>query len=122
MGAIAFTKDPQEGWVVAGWAFRQILDDTASWHPSDSELAEEFDKAKAISGLMVHSLPPEFAARVASALRETAAGVLSGSIRSGIADKPYGDDRTTEQYREALRQLIETIPSPDARGGRLARP
>lgn len=111
MGAIAFSTKPEESWVVAGWAFRQILDDTASQHPEDSEMAKKFEEANAISGLMVYMLRPDFAARITSAIREVATGILSGTIQSGIVDQPYGDERTVQEYRKGLQQLLEVIPS-----------
>jgi hypothetical protein len=46
MGAIAFLKKPEESWVVAGWALRQILDDTASQSREDSEIATEFERPR----------------------------------------------------------------------------
>jgi hypothetical protein len=50
MGAIAFSRKPEESWVVAGWAFRQALDDVASHHREDAEITKEFEEAKALSG------------------------------------------------------------------------
>jgi hypothetical protein len=111
MGAIAFSEKPEESWVVAGWAFRQVLDDVASRHPEDSEMAKEFEEAKAISGLIVYKLQPGFAARLTSAIREVATGVLSGTIQSGIVDQPYSDEGTVQEYRKGLQQLLESIPS-----------
>jgi hypothetical protein len=111
MGAIAFSRKTEQSWVVAGWALRQILDDVASQYPQDSEIAMEFEGAKAIDGLMVYLLRPALAATVTNAMRELATGILSGAIRSGISDQPYGDERTVLQYRKALQQLLEAIPS-----------
>jgi hypothetical protein len=113
MGAIAFSKRPEHSVVYAGWVLRQVMDDTASQHPEDSEMAEEFESAKAIDGLMVYLLRPELAARITAAIRETATGILSGSVRSGVAEKHYGDERTIAQYRQALQGILEVIP----RGG-----
>ena len=111
MGAIAFSEEPKETWVVAGWAFRQVLDDTASQHPDDSELAKEFEKAKAISGLIVYILEHDVATRVTNSIRDVVRGILSRNIRSGIVGKPYGDEKTVEEYRKGLQQLLEAIPS-----------
>jgi len=111
MGAIAFSTKPEESWVVAGWAFRQILDDIAAKHPDDSEIARTFEEAKALSGLMVYRLHPDLAARVTTAIREVTAGILSGTIQSGIVNQTYGDERTAQEYRKGLQQLLETIPS-----------
>jgi hypothetical protein len=110
MGAIAFSSGPEHSWAMAGWVLRQVLDDTASQHPDDSEMTTEFGAAKAIDGLMVYLLPPQLAARVTKAIRDVAVGILSGNIRSGIVDQPYGDKRTVLQYREALQALLKAIP------------
>jgi hypothetical protein len=109
MGAIAFSTKPEESWVVAGWAFRQVLDDTVSEYPNDSEMARAFEEAKAISGLIVYKLQPDLATRVTSAIRAVAMGVLSESIRSGIIDQPYGEERTVVEYRKGLEQLLQVI-------------
>lgn len=118
MGAIAFSTKPEESWVVAGWAFRQILDDIAAQHPDDSEITRKFEEAKALSGLMVYRLRPDLAAKVTSAIKNVVAGILSGKIRSGIVDQQYGDERTVQEYRKGLQQLLETIPgAPSERAG-----
>jgi hypothetical protein len=110
MGTIAFSTRPEECWAVAGWAIRQILDDVASQYPQDSEMAKEFEEAKAIDGLMVYLLRPDLAARVTNAIKEVATAILSGTIRSGIVDQTYGGERTVAQYREALGELVKAIP------------
>ncbi len=120
MGSIAFSKKTEESWTVAGWAIRQILDDVGSQYSEDAEMLEEFEAAKAIDGFMIYLLRPELAARVTRAIQEVANGILSGTIRSGIVDKPYGDERTVEQYRGGLQQLLESIP-PAARVNRVPR-
>ena len=116
MAVIGFSDKPEEIWCVAGWAFRQVLDDVISQYPDDSELADEFARSKTYSGLSIDLLEPEFAARVTRAIREVANGILSGAIRSGIHDQPYGDARTVEQYREVLQQLLEAIPTAWIKG------
>jgi hypothetical protein len=110
MAVIGFSERPEEQWVVAAWAFRQVLDDTMSQHPEDSGLADKFAQSKTHGGLVVHLLDPELAARITSAIRQVVTGILSGTIRSGILDQPYGNARTVEQYRQALRELQESIP------------
>lgn len=110
MGAIAFSEQPEHSWVVAGWALRQILDDTTLQHSEDFEMATQFDQAKDTDGLMVYLLPRDLAARVTSAIRKTATGILSGTVPSGVAKQHHGDERTVAQYREALRELLEALP------------
>ncbi len=110
MAVIGFSDKPEEIWCVAGWAFRQVLDDVISQYPEDSEMANKFFLSKTQSGLHIDSMEPELAAKVTSAIRQVAIGILSGTIRSGIHNQPYGDTRTVEQYREGLQQLLEAIP------------
>src|SRR5262245_8396525 len=107
---IAFSDDPQQVWLVAGWAFRQVRDDVLSRYPQDSEMAQAFAKGEAINGLLVDKLEPDLAARITRAIRRVVTDILSGAIRSGIHDQPYGDSYTVEQYCEGLRELLRTIP------------
>jgi hypothetical protein len=79
-----------------------------------AEIDDAFDRAEAYSGLSLDLLEPELAARVTDAIRRVTAGILSGEIRSGIYDQPYGYALTVEQYRESLKLLLETIPSDGA--------
>jgi hypothetical protein len=110
-GVISFSDKPDEIWgVVAGWAFRQVLDDVIFQYPEDSEMAHEFDKASNIGGLIFKLLEPELGARIANAIWEVATGILSGTIRSGIHDQPYGDAGKVEQYRKVLQELLDTFP------------
>lgn len=113
MAVIGFSDKPEEIWCVAGWAFRQVLDDVISQHPKDAEMADEFFHSKTYSGLSVDQLKPELAARVTNAIRQVATGILSRKIKSGITDQPYGDAMTVEQYREGLQKLLEVIPHSD---------
>jgi hypothetical protein len=116
MAVISFSENkPEETWCVAGWAFRQVLDDIISQHPSDLKMAEKFDQSKTHGGLIIYLLEPEFAARITNAIRHVATGILSGAIPSGIVNQPYGDAKTIEQYREGLQQLLEAIPYPEYR-------
>jgi hypothetical protein len=111
-GVISFSDKNEEVWgVVAGWAFRQVLDDVVSHYPEDSEMTDAFTKAEAIGDLQIYSLEPELAARVARAVWQVVTDILSGAIRSGIHDQPYGDARRVEQYREVLQELLKTFPS-----------
>ena len=112
MAVISFTEDePERTWCVAGWAFRQVLDDVISQYPEDSEMADKFDQSKTHSGLILYRLKPEFAARIASAIRQVTTGILTGEIRSGILDQPYGDAPTVEEYRKGLQELLDAFPS-----------
>ena len=110
MGVISFSDRPEEIWHVAGWAFRQVLDDIASQYPTDTELINQFERSNAIDGLIIELLEPSLAQRVVTGIIDVANGILDGSIRSGILDQPYGDEITVNQYLGALQDLLNTIP------------
>lgn len=70
MAVISISDQPEDIWKVAGWAFRQVLDDVVTHYPEDVEMAEKFEQSKALSGLHLDLLHPEFAARIAKAILE----------------------------------------------------
>lgn len=121
MAVISMSDDenhPTDTWKVAGWAFRQVLDDVVAHYPADVEMAEKFEESKTYGGLILRLLPKEFAARIAEAIFEVTTGILSGTVRSGIVDQPYGDEHTIEQYREGLKELADIAQrSVQARSG-----
>lgn len=105
MGVIR-TSDTREGtWAVAGWAFRQLLDDVCHQYPDDIELRKKFEQAKLHSGLILYLLEPSFADRITNAISNVVDELLAGRIRSGIGEQPYGDAPTIAQYLESLRGL-----------------
>lgn len=110
MAVIGFSDRPEEIWCVAGWVFRQVLEDVVS-QCEDPEMADAFTHAETQSGLHIDLLEPELGVRVTNAIRNVVRGILSGAIRSGIHDQPYGDATTIEQYRKALQELLTSFPS-----------
>lgn len=105
-GVISFSDTAERTWLVAGWAFRQILADVGRQHANDKELIEALELAEIHSGLMLDSLEPSLAVRVETALRNVVDEILSGTIPSGITEQPYGNQATVEQYLEALKDLM----------------
>jgi hypothetical protein len=109
MAVISFSEQPNEIWCVAGWAFRQLLDDVMSQYPENKEMAAKFEESKTYGGLVLYLLKPEMAENFAAAIRKVAEGILSGAISSGLINQTYGDAETVAQYRSALKELLETI-------------
>src|SRR5215469_1983079 len=108
MANIGWHKKPG-GWVVAGWAFRQLLEDVRSQCPADAEVISELELARDLKYLFIDGFSPDLAKRLANAIRDTAAGILSGAIRSGLLDQPYGDANAIAEYRSALPELIAVV-------------
>ena len=111
MGVISISNSPEKVWQVAGWAFRQVLDDVLLCYPEDVELAKEFDMAKVYDSLSIYDLPPQLSARATEGLRLVAQRILAGQVRSGIESQPYGDSRTQADYKTALKALLLILSS-----------
>jgi hypothetical protein len=112
MAVIGF-RYPDQGWVVARWAFRQILDDVASQFPDDHQMKQQFEQAIALDGLHLDLLSPEVADKIADCICRVATGILNGSIHSTVTDR-YPDARTPEMYREGLLSLVRSLECKNA--------
>lgn len=108
MAVIGWHNKP-DSWVVAGWAFRQVLEDVRSQRPTDPEMISELELARDLKYLFIDDFSPDLAKRLADAIRDTATGILSGTIRSGLLDKSYGDANAIAEYRRALPELIAIV-------------
>lgn len=107
MGIISFSDRAEDIWCVAGWAFRQILEDVLVQNQNDHEMANAFEQAILVNGLILYRRDREVADRITASIRDVATGILSGSIRSKIIEQPYGDEETVRQYHESLKGLLE---------------
>ena len=107
MGVISFSDTAETTWCVAGWAFRQILEDVLAQNQNDHEMTDAFEGAIRVSGLILHLLERSLADRIIASIRDVGAGILSGRIQSKIAEQPYGDEETVRQYHKGLKELLE---------------
>src|SRR5947209_2861375 len=112
MAMIGFSERAEHKWFVARWAYRQILEDVISNYPNDHELLELLGREIETDGLLTKFIEHDLAIRIAKAVQEVAVGTLSGTIRSGLHDKIPADDFRQNEYRKALQELLEAIPSP----------
>ena len=108
MGVISFSDNNggKDTWHVAGWAFRQVLDDVSRQYADDLEIVEKLEQAKSFSGLILYLLEPSLAARLKGAINHVASGIRAGTISSSITEQPYGDAVTVEQYLGSLDELL----------------
>ena len=114
MAGISFSDDANGIWIVAGWAFRQVLSDLGPRVLDDAEMLKELAEAEAIGFLDVGSLNRDCAIRMSQAIEDLVSGILAGSIRSGIADNfpDFPGEETRSEYFLALNSLVEA-----SRGG-----
>ena len=106
MAVISFSENsPGAAWVVSGWAFRQVMEDALMQHSGDADLAAVFEQAEAVGYLRLGYLENPLSGKVASILKETAAGLLAGRIQSGI-DR-FDDPQMSEEYLKGLRMLLD---------------
>ena len=116
MAVIGWHNEP-DSWVVAGWAFRQILEDVLSQRSTDPEMISELERARDLKYLFIDSFNGELANRLADAIRDTASGIHSGKIRSGLLDKPYGTANAIAEYRNSMQELVAVISRTPGRVG-----
>jgi hypothetical protein len=115
MAVIAFSENSADAaWVVAGWAFRQILADVMMFHRQDAEMAAIFDRAEAVGYLRIGRLDEPLATRLTAAIKETAVGVLAGERRSGVVER-FHDEEATQEYLKGLRMLLDAARSGEGR-------
>ena len=112
-GVVSFSRSPEDIWYVAGWAFRQLLDDVRQQYAKDTEIVAQLESAELYSGLMIDLLDPSVANRITDAISKVIDGILNHTIRSGIEEQPYGDTVTVEQYFGALKELSLMIRRRD---------
>ena len=108
-GVVSLAKNPEYIWYVAGWAFRQLLEDVSRQYAYDTQIVKELEKAELHYGLILHSLDAPIADRITQAISNVIDGILNHTIRSGIEEQPYGNRVTVEQYFEALNELSRMI-------------
>ncbi len=119
-GVVSLSKSPEDIWLVAGWAFRQLLEDVSKQYAHDTEVVEELESAELHDGLLLHSLELSLAERITEAVSNVVDGILNHTIRSGIVDQPYGDEVTVKQYCEALRELSHIIRRTSRKQGNVS--
>lgn len=101
---------PKHSWVVARWACRQILEDALAVTPQDAEVLRALAEHADADGILLDRLEPSLAAKISDMIKCAAEGILSGTTRSSIYDKPFGNPHMVEEYRKGLRQLLDAIP------------
>ncbi|MDZ7637745.1 MAG: hypothetical protein U5J83_05770 [Bryobacterales bacterium] len=105
----SITISENRAWVVAGWAFRQFLEDLRAMSV-DPEVLEEIDSAEVLGFLSIKDADPTVRSRMIAALSGVTSSILSGLAVSTITAKPELRD-VTQEYALGLQELQELLGS-----------
>ena len=101
MAIISFSEDGNRNWVVAGWAFRRILDEVRSRNPQDPEMAEALSLADELGYLTVYLLEPALSVRVREAFRRVASDLLREP------SEEFVDEHVDASWRRSMDALLK---------------
>jgi len=73
---MSFGSSDESTWIVAGWAFRQVVDDLKSGFDLSRPLAEVIENAEHLHFLQVDALPEPLKRELVSALTSMGRGIL----------------------------------------------
>lgn len=113
MAAISFGEKPESVWIVAGWAFRQVLEDLKPLVASEPGILDAIDSADPYLFLNMADFDSHTREIFISALSIMAKGILDGMVKSTISQK-FADPESEVMYREGLRMLLSAIKNRGA--------
>ena len=109
MAGISFGSDADSNWIVARWAFRQLLKDLSDYVPGNAPILEAIEQASHLEYLNVKSLEGGLRTELTSALERLCTGILSGTQATSVGESFPGDPSTQEQYRVGLEMLLTAL-------------
>jgi len=116
MAGISFGDEADRVWIVAGWAFRQVLQDLIPYAEGERPFLDALTDAENIGFLDVPTLAGNgLSAKVTKAIETMCREVLDGSYRSGI-EAAFLDSETQDAYREGIRMLLSAVATPRGPG------
>lgn len=113
MAGISFGERAESDWMVAGWAFRQVLDDLERYVLGDERVVVELNAARHIGFLSVPDLSAELQVTIREALRSMCGEILEGRYSSGIGSL-HLDSESVKLYSDGIQLLRRAISSGDA--------
>jgi hypothetical protein len=112
MAGISFGEKAESDWMVAGWAFRQVLDDLERYITWDSRLTAQLSEARHIGFLSVSGLHCDLQILARNALRSMCADIIEGRYSSSV-ESVHSDSETQKLYAESIRMLLSAIENAD---------
>ena len=113
MAGISFGAKAESDWMVAGWAFRQVLDDLETYVSGDQGVVVELNAARHLGFLSVPDLSAPLQVAVRGALRSMCADIIDGRYSSGIGNV-HPDWESRKLYADGIWMLRTAIDSGDA--------
>lgn len=108
MAGISFRNDAVGIWIVAGWGFRQIINDLKSNYILEQDILAAITEAEHVGVFHVWMLDQHLQTIITVLLEQLCIGILDGSLQSIIPDS-YNDAETRAAYRQGVVSLLETI-------------
>jgi hypothetical protein len=108
MAGISFGDAPESVWIVAGWAFRQVVQDLRAYAHGDAAFLDALASAEHIGFLDIESQEPRQRAGMTNAIETMCRGILDGTASSGI-EESFPDPETQSAYREGIQLLLNAV-------------
>lgn len=105
----SITLSENRAWVVAGWAFRQLLEDVRV-ASSDPAVLEELGSAEILGFLSIKDVEPSLRSRMVAVLSNVTSIILHGFVASTITTKPELRD-VIQEYILGLQELQDSLAS-----------
>jgi len=108
MAGISFGDEPDSVWIVAGWAFRQALQDLKPYAQGDAAFLDALESAGHLGFLDVETQESRLRAGMTNAIEAMCRGILDSSASSGI-EGAFPDSETQSAYREGIQLLLNAV-------------
>jgi hypothetical protein len=110
MAGISFGNHNESVWIVAGWAFRQVLKDLSNFCPLDATISSALVDAEHLGFLDVDALDEPFRSQITLQLEQVCLAILAGRFVSGVKYSPP-DAKAESAYIEGIEMLLAAIES-----------
>jgi len=107
-GVISIGESEEDVWLVAGWAYRGVLDHLREAVKGQADLEQAIGKAEIFQALSFDRLEPGIADRLARALLCIIDEIVAG-MRQVQVDGRILDETRQTQFREAAAELRPVI-------------
>jgi hypothetical protein len=108
MAGISFGDKPDTVWIVAGWAFRQTLQDLRAYAQGSAAFLGALASAEHLGFLDVETQESRLRDEMTHAIGTMCRDILDGTATSGI-ERSFPDSKTQNAYREGIQMLLSAL-------------